>query len=203
MLQLFVATNNKGKQKEIRALLSDLPVEIIVPSQFAGDLKVVEDGRTYKENAQKKALTWSAVHPEIPDILTLADDSGLEVEPLQGLPGIHSARFSEKPGATDADRRGYLLSRLANYPRPWIACFRCVVALYDPAAGLHFSEGICHGEIIPEERGFKGFGYDPIFLVEGLDRTMAELSMSEKNKLSHRGRAIQAMKPVLVDIINR
>jgi XTP/dITP diphosphohydrolase len=98
-------------------------------------------------------------------MLTLGDDSGLEVDALGGLPGIRSARFSPRPGATDADRRLYLLQRLQGHPRPWTARFRCTVALATPQGELYFAQGECPGEIIPDERGHNGFGYDPIFLL--------------------------------------
>jgi XTP/dITP diphosphohydrolase len=123
------------------------------------------------------------------------------VETLGGKPGLHSARFSGKPGATDADRRAYLLDKLKGHPRPWPAAFRSTVVIATPDGQIFTLDGECRGEIIPEERGSNGFGYDPIFLVEGLGRTMAELSMEEKNRLSHRARAILAAKPVLLDLL--
>jgi len=117
------------------------------------------------------------------------------------LPGIRSARFSTKPGATDADRRAFLLQRLKPYPPPWQARFRCTVAIATPQGELHLAEGECPGEIIPVERGDNGFGYDPIFLLTELGLTMAELSTEEKNRLSHRARAIQAARPLLTKLI--
>ena len=203
MRKLLIATQNKGKQKEIRALLGGLTVEFITPDQINLEPDILEDGETYKENATKKATTYAMAAAEITGMLTLADDSGLEVDVLDGQPGLHSARFSKKPGATDADRRAFLLDKIINYPRPWTARFRCVVVLHDPGSGLHFSEGICSGKIIPEERGDNGFGYDPIFLMEDLNRTMAELTIDEKNRLSHRARAVHAIKPILAEILKR
>jgi XTP/dITP diphosphohydrolase len=203
MRKLLIATQNKGKQKEIRALLDDLPVEFLTPDQLNLASDIFEDGQTYKENATKKVNYYAQAAAEIMGVLTLADDSGLEVDVLNGQPGLHSARFSKKPGATDADRRAYLLDQLKNHPRPWTARFRCVVALHDPGSGLHFSEGICPGKIIPEERGDYGFGYDPIFLMENMDHTMAELSMDKKNRLSHRARAVHAIKPMLAELLKR
>ncbi|RME07041.1 MAG: non-canonical purine NTP pyrophosphatase, partial [Anaerolineae bacterium] len=116
---------------------------------------------------------------------------------LDGAPGLHSARYAPHPNATDADRRAHLLQNLVPHPRPWTARFRCVVALVEPEGTARFFEGVCEGEIIPEERGDNGFGYDPIFVVEGLGRTMAELTMEEKNRLSHRARAVLAARRAL------
>lgn len=202
MLKILVATQNKGKLHEIRALLADLPVELHSPDQIGLDVEVTEDGRTYQENATKKALAFAKGVDRDSGLLILADDSGLEVSDLNGQPGLYSARYSKRPGATDADRRAYLLEQLAPHPQPWAAQFRCVVVLLDPDRNLHISEGICPGEIIPQERGTNGFGYDPIFQVEGLGRTMAELTTEEKNVLSHRARAILAIKPRLIKFIN-
>jgi XTP/dITP diphosphohydrolase len=131
----------------------------------------------------------------------MSDDSGLEVEVLSGAPGIFSARYAPRLGATDADRRAYLLQQLSSYPRPWTARFHCTVALASPDGAVHFSEGICQGEIIPQERGMNGFGYDPIFLIPELGRTMAELDMKEKNRLSHRAQAVLAIKPVILSLL--
>ena len=126
----------------------------------------------------------------------LADDSGLEVDVLEGAPGPRSARLGA-PHLSDADRRHLLLEMLHPHPRPWRARFRSVVALASPEGKIDLAEGTCSGEIIAEERGTGGFGYDPIFLVPGTDCTMAELSMVKKNQLSHRARAIEALMPIL------
>jgi len=188
MLKLLIATHNRGKLKELRSLLGGLDAELLSPDDLGLNLKVQEIGSTYTENAALKAQAYA----QASGMLTLADDSGLEVDVLDGAPGIFSARYAPQPNATDADRRIALLADLAGYPRPWLARFRCVVALTAPGEAPRFYEGICPGEIIPEERGDHGFGYDPIFLVEGTGRTMAELSMAEKNQLSHRARAVEA-----------
>jgi XTP/dITP diphosphohydrolase len=199
MSTLLLATNNPGKLIEIQGLLKGLDVEWVTPAQLGLQMNVLEDGQTYAENAARKGLAFARVA----DLITLADDSGLEVDALGGAPGLHSARFSPKPGANDADRRAYLLARLGKLPRPWIARFRCVIALATPAGGLKFAEGICPGEVIPEERGENGFGYDPIFLLPELCKTMAELDMSEKNQLSHRARAIRAAIPLIQELFAR
>jgi XTP/dITP diphosphohydrolase len=192
-MKLLLASYNQGKLHELRALLSDVPMELISPASLNLTLEVVEDGLTYQENAARKALAFA----QAAGFLSLADDSGLEVDALDGQPGLQSARFSPIPGATDRDRRSLLLQRVQGKPRPWTARFRCVIALAAPAGRLSFSEGICPGEIIPEERCQNGFGYDPIFLLPGLGKTMAELSMEEKNRLSHRARAVLAAKGIL------
>ena len=199
MPQLLIATNNAGKQKEIRSLLHDLAIELVVPAELGLDLDVTEDGTTYKENAAKKAIAFA----QASGLVSLADDTGLEVEALGGAPGLYSARYAPKPNATDADRRAYLLKKLQPYPRPWKARFRCVVAIAQSDSQLHFTEGICPGEIIPNERGTQGFGYDPIFMIPSIGNTMAELSMEEKNQISHRALAVLATRAVLIKRFDR
>jgi XTP/dITP diphosphohydrolase len=191
--QLLIATNNRGKVIEIQALLADIGCELVTPSQINLTLDVEEDGQTYAENAAKKAVAFARASGRI----SLADDSGLEVDALGGAPGLHSARYSLKPGASDADRRAQLLQNLRGQPRPWTARFRATVAIAAPQGGVELAEGSCPGEIIPEERGTGGFGYDPIFLLQESGLTMAELSMDEKNRLSHRARAVLAARPIL------
>ncbi len=195
-MRLLIASSNKGKLAEIMALLQDIPLDAVLPSDIGIQLDVEEDGNTYAENSLKKARAYC----QASGLVTLADDSGLEVDALGGQPGLHSARFSGKPGATDADRRKFLLEMLKGHPQPWPAAFRSTVVIATPDGRTFTLDGECRGEIIPEERGTNGFGYDPIFLVEGLDRTMAELSMEEKNRLSHRARAILAARPVLMEL---
>jgi XTP/dITP diphosphohydrolase len=187
--KLLLATNNAGKALELRQLLAPLPqITILTPKDLGLDLHVDETGATYAENAALKALTFV----QASGLVTLADDSGLEVDALDGAPGLHSARYSPKPGATDADRRAFLLENLAGIPRPWTARVRAVIAVVVPGEEPLFAEGTCEGEIIPEERGTNGFGYDPIFFMPDKGRTMAELSDEEKNLVSHRGNAVRA-----------
>jgi XTP/dITP diphosphohydrolase len=202
MSKILLATNNPGKLIEIQSLLAQTGVELITPEQVNLDLEVLEDGQTYTQNASRKAIAF-ALASQLP---CLADDSGLEVDALGGRPGLFSARFSPLPDATDADRRSYLLEQLKAFPRPWPARFRCVVALITPQQALEqlaaqIIEGICPGEIIPEERGSNGFGYDPIFLLPGFGRTMAELNMDEKNRISHRARAVRAAIPCIIEML--
>ena len=193
-MKLLLASNNKGKLRELQAILADLPLELVTPADINLDLDVFEDGATYAENASKKALAFAHAS----GLVCIADDSGLEVDALDGAPGLYSARYSSKPGASDADRRAYLLQNLNGKPRPWTARFRATVAIAGPEGSVQIAEGICPGEIIPEERGTGGFGYDPIFFMPELGQTMAELSDETKNRLSHRARAVQAAKPILM-----
>jgi len=196
-MRLLIATENQGKVKEFQALLDGLDLELVTPKSLGLELKVVEDGATYEENAAKKALVYARAS----GLISLADDSGLEVDALAGAPGLYSARYSPLPGATDADRRAYLLQNLQGKPHPWAAHFHATVAIATPEGVLHFADGNCHGEIIAAERGDNGFGYDPIFFIPALDRSMAELSMDEKNRLSHRALALQNARPILQKLI--
>jgi XTP/dITP diphosphohydrolase len=200
MKKLLIATNNKGKVKELQDLLKDTEVELITPAQINLDLDVVEDGQTYAENATKKAVAFA----QASGLISLADDSGLEVDALDGAPGLYSARYGSTDGhpvkLSDAERRTFLIKNLQLKPRPWTARFHATLALAIPNDELHLAEGICEGEIISEERGTGGFGYDPVFLLSGLGKTMAELSIDEKNRLSHRARAVMNAKTVFDQI---
>lgn len=191
MPTLLLASGNLGKLEEFKALLAGIPVELVTPPSLDLDLKVPEDGQTYAENASKKALAYA----QAAGLPALADDTGLEVDVLNGEPGLFSARYAPKKGASDADRRQFLLERLSKHPRPWVAHFRCVVAIVLDDERAHLTEGICTGEIIPEERGQHGFGYDKIFYFPYIGKTMAELTMVEKNRISHRALAVKAAIP--------
>lgn len=197
MEKVLLATTNLGKILEMKALLQGLPAEMVTPLDLGLNLDVEEGGETYAENAELKVRAFA----KVTGLLTLADDSGLEVAALGGLPGIRSARFAPEPGATDADRRAYLIQRLHGLPRPWEARFHCTIALAGPFGPVRFAEGECCGEIIPQERGTNGFGYDPLFLIPQLGLTMAELSIEQKNKLSHRARAVIASRPILSELL--
>jgi XTP/dITP diphosphohydrolase len=190
MKQLLIATNNKGKIKELQDLLKDIGIELVTPAQINLDLDVVEDGSTYAENASKKAIAFA----QASGLISLADDSGLEVDALDGAPGLYSARYGSPDGhavkLSDAERRALLIRNLQDKPRPWTARFHATIAIAVPSGEIHLAEGFCEGEIIPEERGAGGFGYDPVFLLSELGKTMAELSIEEKNRLSHRARAV-------------
>jgi XTP/dITP diphosphohydrolase len=197
---LLIATNNNGKIKELHELLDDLGIDLVTPSQIQLDLDVLEDGHTYAENATKKAIAFA----QASGLISLADDSGLEVDALDGAPGLYSARYGSLNGEklSDKDRRDYLVKNLQDKPHPWTARFRATIAVAIPNGEIHLTEGICEGEIIPEERGAGGFGYDPIFLLKELGKTMAELSMEEKNRLSHRARAVINAKGILGKIFS-
>ena len=193
MQKLLIATGNRGKVKEIQSLLEGLDVELVTPNDIGLEIEVQEDGQTYAENAGKKALAYSKAS----GLISLADDSGLEVDALDGAPGLYSARYSPLPNATDADRRAYMLKNLAGKPRPWAAHFHATIAIGLPDGQVLFADGNCYGEIIPDERGNNGFGYDPIFFIPETKHTMAELSMDEKNHLSHRALAVKNALPIL------
>jgi XTP/dITP diphosphohydrolase len=197
---LLIASSNQGKLLEIRAIVEQsqliLPFDLITPQELGLTLEVPETGSTYQENAAIKAVTYARHF----GMITMADDSGLEVELLGGEPGVRSARYSPIPDATDADRRTYLLQRLVGHPQPWQARFYCLVAIATPERQVIYKDGECKGMIIPEERGENGFGYDPIFYLPQLGKTMAELETTLKNQLSHRGRAVSAALPVLIQI---
>ncbi len=192
-MKILIASTNPGKLIEIRSILADDKFHLVLPADLRYSLEVVEDGLTYAENASLKAVA----HARRSGLLAVADDSGLEVDALDGAPGLHSARYHPRPGASDADRRQYLLQNLAGRQRPWKAHFHCTVALASPRGQVWFAEGDCPGEVIPEERGQNGFGYDPIFWLPERGQTMAELPSEVKNQISHRARALQAALPIL------
>lgn len=198
MRSLLLATNNRGKISEIKALLTDLGITLHTPSELGISLDIEENGDTYAENARKKAVAFA----QVSGMIAMGDDSGLEVDALDGLPGIHSHRFCSTPNATDADRRKYLLERLAGNPMPWRAHFQATIVIAQPDGKTHLATGSCYGEIIPVERGTNGFGYDPIFLLSDIGKTMAELSMEEKNRLSHRANAVRNSIPTIKAIFN-
>jgi XTP/dITP diphosphohydrolase len=189
IVKLLLATENLGKQRELRALLENLKLQILVPEDLGLAVSVQETQDSYATNATLKAVTFA----RLSGIWALADDTGLELDALAGEPGIRSARLAK----TDADRRRKLLLLLQKQPRPWSARFRATVALANPAGEVDLATGLCQGEIIPDQRGEGGFGYDSIFLVEGTDQTMAELSLELKNRVSHRANAIGSLLPRL------
>jgi XTP/dITP diphosphohydrolase len=202
---LVVATTNRGKLEELRSLLAGLPVQLRTPAEVMREPPhVVEDGTTFAENAVKKATAVARATM----MLTLADDSGLEVNALDGRPGVRSARFAH-PRATDAENNAALLGALdalGDPPEPagFRARFHCVLALIDPFAGggePRLVEGICEGHVTRTPRGSGGFGYDPLFVVDATGRTLAELGEEEKNRVSHRGRAFAALRPLVERVL--
>jgi XTP/dITP diphosphohydrolase len=178
--RLVIASGNAGKLREYRDLLSGAGVDLV-----AFDTEVDEAGETYAENARMKAESALARS----GLASLGDDSGLEVEALDGFPGIRSARL----GPTQQERTAELLRRLDGVPRPWNARFVCVIALALPGQETQFYEGECRGEVVPQWRGEAGFGYDPIFLVPGTGKTFGEMPPEEKRKYSHRAAAARAL----------
>ena len=185
MPKLLLATNNKGKVREYKHMLKDLPFGLVSPSEVGINTEVDEIGNNLEENAILKATTLARESR----LLTLADDSGLEVDALGGEPGGLSARYAGE-GASDEDRVNYLLSRLKDVPEgKRSARFRCVIAIARADDEVELCSGECHGVITLEPRGEGGFGYDPIFYLPELGKTMAELTLEEKNGVSHRGRA--------------
>jgi XTP/dITP diphosphohydrolase len=183
--KLLLGTNNRGKVAEYRALLKNVPYELVTPAELGLKKDITESGRTFEENASLKAASLA----EESGLLTLADDSGLEVEALGGEPGVFSARYAGE-GASDAERVHYLLKRLRDVPQEKRqARFRCVVALASCGDKLELFSGECPGIIALEPKGDNGFGYDPVFYLPELGKTMAELSFSDKNRISHRGKA--------------
>jgi XTP/dITP diphosphohydrolase len=196
---LLLATNNKGKIRELRALLEELPLRCVSPEDLGIVLDVPETGTTYAANASLKARAFHSTS----GLAVLADDTGLEVDLLGGAPGLHSARFSTIPGATDADRRAKLLRELTDKTCPWLARFRCVVAVVYPGKDIELFEGSVEGEIITEERGEHGFGYDRLFYIPEAGKTLAELDLVEKNAFSHRALAVRKAIPYLLSCVKK
>jgi len=190
-LRLLIATRNKGKLREIKPLLSSLKVEFVGLSEFPDAPVVEEDGQSHEENAVKKALRFA----RFSGLLTLAEDSGIEVKALGGRPGILSARYSGE-NATDKKNNDKLLQELEGMPNDKRrARYVCVIALASPEGIIFTAEGECPGYIATEERGEGGFGYDPLFLHPALGgKTFAQVPLAAKNKHSHRAQAYEAFK---------
>ncbi|MBK7582429.1 MAG: RdgB/HAM1 family non-canonical purine NTP pyrophosphatase [Myxococcales bacterium] len=203
VVTIVLATSNENKAAELRALLGDLPVQLVTTAEVLGEkLTLPEDGETFEANAIQKARAIC----EVTGMLSLADDSGLEVDALGGRPGVRSARFAHDR-ATDAENNAALLRALEEAERGHErgARFRCVLALASPWLGgeVKTTEGRAEGAIARDPRGSGGFGYDPLFLAaDAGGKAMAELSDSEKNCISHRARAVRHMRPVLIEVIN-
>ena len=191
--KLLAATHNRGKLVELKKLLEGLPVELLTLDDLPGFPPVEETGDTFRENAVIKA----ALLAKESGILTVADDSGLEVDALNGQPGVYSARFAGEP-PDDRRNNRKLLQMLAGVPPAQrTARFVCVIAIATPDGQVHTAEGQCEGIILTESRGEGGFGYDPLFYVPALQKTMAELTLEEKNRISHRGQALRKAAPIL------
>jgi XTP/dITP diphosphohydrolase len=193
MNELVVATRNRGKLKEIQALLDGVVGSVLCAADITGFPETIEDGLTFQENALKKARE-AMLFTGLP---ALADDSGLVVDALDGLPGVYSARYAGE-GAEDADNNHRLLEELAGVSSERRqAAFVCALAFVTPDGVEQIFSGRVGGAILTSARGGDGFGYDPLFLVDGFDRTMAELPLQEKNRISHRGQALQHFREYL------
>lgn len=194
--KVVLATHNQHKVKEIMAIFTDAPIQFVTLDEFPGAPEVVEDGQTLEENAQKKAYEIARFTKQI----SLADDSGLEVDYLDGMPGVISARFAGA-NCSFADNNNKLLKLMKGAPTEHRkARFRCVMALAVPEGATQTVEGVLNGYITDRPRGEEGFGYDPVFLVPDRGKTLAELGPMLKNGLSHRYMALQAMRPILLKL---
>lgn len=189
-MRIVFATKNEGKVKEITEMLASTDIELVSLNHFESLPEIVEDGKTYLENALKKARIISGFTGET----VLADDSGLQVDVLGGEPGVYSARYAGE-GATDEENNAKLLAKLKDVPQEKrTASFFCALVLYNKDDGYDSFEAEWRGRIIDERRGTNGFGYDPIFLSPQLNKTAAELPPEIKNKISHRGQAFAQLK---------
>ena len=192
-MRLLIATTNLGKRTEILDLLKEVTFEAVTPRELGLTFEVEESGNTYAENVSLKAQAYCTAS----GLVTLADDTGLEVDALGGRPGVHSARYVETPGAGDSDRRAKMLQELASLPRPWTAHFHCTVAVAAPGTEIRLFAGDVFGEIVPQENGENGFGYDRLFYISELEKTLAACSLEEKNRVSHRALAVKKALPYL------
>jgi XTP/dITP diphosphohydrolase len=196
-MDLVIATSNKNKLKEFKELLKGFPFSILSLEDFPHIPPVVEDGNSFYENALKKATTVANITGK----LTVADDSGIEVEALGRKPGITSARFAGE-SASDHQNNAKLLSKLEDVPpEKRGASFKCVLVVAHPEGKTDFVEGACKGRIINEPRGEYGFGYDPLFLVPEYNKTFSEMIPEEKNKISHRSRALRKLLEILPEYL--
>ncbi|MCH8018311.1 XTP/dITP diphosphatase [candidate division KSB1 bacterium] len=190
--KIVLATGNQDKVKEIVEILKNLDIELLTLKDFPGVPEVVEDGKTLEENALKKARIIS----EFTKLPAVSDDTGLEVDALNGAPGVYSGRYSGE-NATYADNVKKLLGDLENVPpEKRQARFRCAVALYSEN-NTQIVEGVCEGEITDQPQGNQGFGYDPVFFVPEYDCTFAEMDLNLKNKISHRAKAFLKLRNLL------
>ena len=195
--RLLIATNNQGKLREYTALLVEQPFLLISLAQAGLAFEIEETASSMEENAVQKASAYAMMS----GLITLADDSGLEVDALGGEPGPFSHRYAGE-GVSDSYRNEYLLQKLQDVPREKRgARFRCVIAIATPWGGVETCEGVCEGVIAFEPKGAYGFGYDPVFHIPELGKRMAELTLDEKNMISHRARAAQKAQLILRSLI--
>jgi len=197
-LELIIATRNRGKVREIRKALKGLGLRIHSLDDFSDVPEIEEDGKSFTENALKKARFYSKYFGK----LIIADDSGLEVDSLKGLPGIYSARYAGK-GASNRENNRKLLHEMEGIPLSKRgARFKCAMAIVSNEGKEVVAEGSCTGRIGIKEVGKKGFGYDPLFILPQYGKTMAQLSLSEKNRISHRGKALKKLRKIICAFMN-
>lgn len=195
---MVIASRNQGKIREIKAMLSDMPVEILSLSDFDNIPELAEEGSTFQENAAQKARSVMLAT----GLTALADDSGLEVDYLGGAPGVYSARFAGAK-ANDAANNYKLLKLLTGVPREKrTARFVCVIAIATPDGQLYYSEGKCEGVIGFKPAGDGGFGYDPLFIVPQYGQTFAQLPPDIKNSISHRAQALTLAREIIAGLVN-
>jgi len=195
---VIVATRNRGKTREIREALKGLGVRIRSLSDFSNVPEIEENGKTFVDNALKKARYYTKYFGKV----TLADDSGLEVDFLKGLPGIYSARYAGEK-ASSQENNEKLLREMERVPiSKRGARFKCVIAVVSPDGGEILAEGVCRGRIGFGEKGRRGFGYDPLFILPNYGKTMAQLSLKEKNKISHRGKALRKIRKMIQSFLD-
>jgi XTP/dITP diphosphohydrolase len=191
--EVIVATWNRGKIREIQEALKGLGLRIYALSDFPDVPEIEEDGKSFAENALKKARFYSRHFGK----WTIADDSGLEVNSLKGLPGIYSARYVRE-GASSQENNQKLLREMRDIPiSKRGARFKCIIAVVSPDGREAIAEGECKGSIGFKEKGKKGFGYDPLFILPRYGKTMAELSLEAKNRISHRGKALRKIRRII------
>jgi XTP/dITP diphosphohydrolase len=198
-LEIIVATKNRGKVREIRKALKGLGLKIYSLNDFSDVPEIEEDGESFTENALKKARFYSEYFGK----LTIADDSGLEVDALKGLPGIYSARYSGERASDRENNQKLLREMEAIRISKRGARFKCVMAMVFHDGREAGAEGSCRGRIGFREMGKKGFGYDPLFLLPQYGKTMAQLTLEEKNRVSHRGKALKKLKKIIVKTLER
>ena len=199
MDEILLATHNLHKIREIRKIFQHLPIQFLALSDLKNPPQVIEDGKTFEENAIKKALQiaeWSGK-------ISLADDSGIEVDALNGAPGIYSARFASEK-ATDEENNIKLLKQLKNLPHEKrTARYQCVMAIATPNSFVQTTHGTCEGYIALHPDGHEGFGYDPLFYYPPFQKTFGQTNAKDKNEVSHRFQALQKMRPILEKIFSR
>ena len=191
-MKFVLASHNKGKLAEMQAILGELGVEVVMPADVGVDIDVEETGTTFAENAGLKAQAIM----QASGLPAIADDSGLEVDALDGAPGVHSARYTGRHDDTDAARNELLLHNLGDRTDRTARFVSCICCTF-PNGDVLRARGTCEGSILSAPRGENGFGYDPLFLPDGYDCSMAELRPEEKNAISHRGNALKILKEEL------